>query len=50
MGAGPLEIAIIGKGNLGTHLFNGLLEQHNPYFVDRDLFLRTSTDLAIVCV
>ena len=50
MGAGPLEIAIVGKGNLGTHLFNGLLEQHNPYFVNRDLHLRTSTDLAIVCV
>ena len=46
----PLEIAIIGKGNLGTHLFNGLLAQHSPYFVDRDLRLRTTTDLAIVCV
>jgi predicted short-subunit dehydrogenase-like oxidoreductase (DUF2520 family) len=50
MGVRPLEIAIIGKGNLGTHLFNGLLAQHSPYFVDRDLRLRTTTDLAIVCV
>ena len=50
MGDKPLHIAIVGKGNLGTHLFNGLLEQHTPYFVDRNLRLKTSTDLVIVCV
>ncbi len=50
MGDGPLHIAIVGKGNLGTHLFNGLSKQHRPYFVNRDLQLRTTTDLVIVCV
>ncbi len=50
MGDGSLHIAIVGKGNLGTHLFNGLSKQHTPYFVDRNLHLRTSTDLVIVCV
>ena len=50
MGDGPLHIAIVGKGNLGTHLFNGLSEQHTPYFVDRNLHLHSATDLVIVCV
>jgi predicted short-subunit dehydrogenase-like oxidoreductase (DUF2520 family) len=50
MSDGPLHIAIVGKGNLGTHLFNGLSKQHTPYFVDRNLHLRGATDLVIVCV
>ena len=50
MSDGPLHIAIVGKGNLGTHLFNGLSKQHRPYFVDRNLHLPGATDLVIVCV
>ena len=50
MRTGPLHIAIVGKGNLGTHLFNGLIDAHAPYFVGRDLQLHSPTDVVLVCV
>ena len=50
MRTGPLHIAIVGKGNLGTHLFNGLLDAHAPYFIGRDLQLHSPTDVVLVCV
>lgn len=50
MSEASLHIAIVGKGNLGTHLYNGLSKNHTPYFVGRHLEIKPLTDLIIVCV